>query len=273
MENNPSLYIDDLIKIVTDAGEEILKVYQKSKIEVEIKQDNSPVTEADKKANDIIVAGLKALTPEIPVVSEESKSVPYELRSAWNRYWLVDPLDGTKEFINRTNEFTVNIAYIDNHRTILGMVYDPVRGDLYYGVENEGAFLINNGEKRKLNVRPYKHEELAITVSRSRTVQLSENWPLKEEPKVILMGSSLKFCQVARGSVDFYPQYGKTSEWDTAAAQCVLEQAGGQVIDFNGDALLYNTKDSLLNPPFLAIGDHKIFESISLEQLKEGAST
>ena len=133
MENNFNAYIEDLIQIVKEAGEEILQVYHKSKIEVELKEDDSPVTEADKRANKIILAGLAKIAPELPVISEECKQLPYETRRAWSRYWLVDPLDGTKEFINRTNEFTVNIALIDNQKVVLGVVYDPVRGDVYYG--------------------------------------------------------------------------------------------------------------------------------------------
>jgi len=241
------------------AGAAILEIYAGS-FAVEQKADNSPLTAADMASHRIIVAGLQELTPDIPVLSEESKHIDWNTRSAWDRYWLVDPLDGTREFVKRNGEFTVNIALIENHAPVLGVVLLPVTGALYYGVAGDGAFLeaAPGAMPRPIATRAGAMVPV-VAGSRShgneRQTSMLANLG---EHTLMSVGSSIKFCMVARGDADLYLRLGPTSEWDTAAAQCVLEQAGGAVVDLQGSALCYNTKESLLNPEFLALGDGSV---------------
>jgi 3'(2'), 5'-bisphosphate nucleotidase len=241
------------------AGAAILEVYAGS-FAVEHKADDSPLTAADMASHRIIVAGLQQLTPDIPVLSEESKHIDWNTRRAWDRYWLVDPLDGTREFVKRNGEFTVNIALIENHAPVLGVVLLPVTGALYFGVAGDGAFL--EGAPGALPQPIATRAAAAIPVvagSRSHGSDRQAAFLAKlGEHTLMAVGSSIKFCMVARGEADLYLRLGPTSEWDTAAAQCVLEQAGGAVVDLQGDALRYNTKESLLNPEFLALGDGSV---------------
>ena len=241
------------------AGAAILEIYAGS-FAVEQKADNSPLTAADMASHRIIVAGLQELTPDIPVLSEESKHIDWNTRSGWDRYWLVDPLDGTREFVKRNGEFTVNIALIENHAPVLGVVLLPVTGALYYGVAGDGAFLeaAPGAMPRPIATRAGAMVPV-VAGSRShgneRQTSMLANLG---EHTLMSVGSSIKFCMVARGDADLYLRLGPTSEWDTAAAQCVLEQAGGAVVDLQGSALCYNTKESLLNPEFLALGDGSV---------------
>jgi len=241
------------------AGAAILEIYAGS-FAVEQKADDSPLTAADMASHRIIVAGLQALTPDIPVLSEESKHIDWNTRRAWDRYWLVDPLDGTREFVKRNGEFTVNIALIENHAPVLGVVLLPVTGALYYGVAGDGAFLENAPGAMPQPIATRAAATVPVVAgSRShgnerQTAMLAN----LGEHTLMSVGSSIKFCMVARGDADLYLRLGLTSEWDTAAAQCVLEQAGGAVVDLQGEALRYNTKESLLNPEFLALGDGSV---------------
>lgn len=228
-------------------------------IDVESKSDNSPLTQADLAAHRIIETGLKRLTPDIPVLSEESADIPYTTRSQWHRYWLVDPLDGTREFIKRNGEFTVNIALIEGSKAMVGVVYAPAMDLLYYADEN-GAYKQQDGNAAvAIKARELNPGDITIAGSRShadvRLQQFVENIEKKLSPvNLIPMGSSLKICMVAEGAADLYPRLGLTSEWDTAAAHCVLEKAGGSLQDTQGRPLLYNSKESLLNPEFFAGG-------------------
>lgn len=221
------------------------------------KSDDSPVTAADMAAHHTIVDGLAELTPDIPVLSEESAKIPFEERSQWQKYWLVDPLDGTREFVKRNGEFTVNIALIDNHESVLGVVFAPVTGELYYAERGIGAFKkFPDSEPQKISSRKKTEQSTIIAGSRSHRgdslIRFLENLG---DYEVIPMGSSLKSCLVAEGRADIYPRLGPTSEWDTAAAQCVVEEAGGVLTTTDMKPMRYNTKDSLLNPHFLVIGD------------------
>lgn len=238
------------------AGAVILEVYAGS-FAVEHKADDSPLTAADMASHRVIVEGLRGLTPDIPVLSEESKSIAWEARRAWDRYWLVDPLDGTREFVKRNGEFTVNIALIENHVPVLGVVQLPVTGELYYGVAGEGAFLESAPGALPKPIATRAAQAVPVVAgSRSHgSDRQGEMLARLGEHELMAVGSSIKFCMVARGDADLYLRVGPTSEWDTAAAQCVVEQAGGRVVDLHGAPLRYNTKDSLLNPEFLAIGD------------------
>jgi 3'(2'), 5'-bisphosphate nucleotidase len=197
------------------------------------------------------------LTPDIPVLSEESSSIEWNERRGWERYWLVDPLDGTREFVKRNGEFTVNIALIEHHAPVLGVVLVPVSGELYYGVAGDGAFLESapGGLPRPIETRVAAQ---VVRVAGSRSHGSERQAALLAHlgaHTLVPVGSSLKFCMVARGDADLYLRLGPTSEWDTAAAQCVVEQAGGAVVDLAGAPLRYNTKESLLNPEFLTLGD------------------
>jgi 3'(2'), 5'-bisphosphate nucleotidase len=251
----PSL-LEPVTRLARAAGEKILAIYN-SEFAIEQKEDRSPLTAADLASHHAIVAGLKELTPGLPVLSEESASLPYAQRSLWQRYWLVDPLDGTKEFIKRNGEFTVNIALIDGGVPVLGVVHVPVSGVSYVACRGRGAFKQETGrEPRQIRVRKLPHGPVMVVGSRShRGDSLNRFLENLGEHDMVGMGSSLKLCLVAEGTADIYPRLGPTSEWDTAAAQCVVEQAGGHVTDTDMQPLRYNTKDSLLNPYFLVFGD------------------
>jgi 3'(2'), 5'-bisphosphate nucleotidase len=241
------------------AGAAILDVYAGS-FTVEHKADDSPLTAADLAANRVILAGLRELAPDIPVLSEESASAPWAERRGWERYWLVDPLDGTREFVKRNGEFTVNIALIEDHVPVLGVVLVPVTGELYTGMAGAGAFLeaAPGAVPSAIAVRAAPATPV-VAGSRShsspRQVELLSRLGGHVDRPI---GSSIKFCLIARGDADLYLRVGPTSEWDTAAAQCVLEQAGGAVVDLAGQPLRYDTKASLLNPEFLALGDASV---------------
>jgi len=246
----------DACAIAREAGDAILDVYD-SEFAVEHKEDRSPLTAADIAAHRVIVAGLERLTPHLPVLSEESAEIPYLERARWTRYWLVDPLDGTREFVKRNGEFTVNIALIDQQRPVLGVVQAPVTGEIWFAWAGGGAFGQTGigSEMRRLRTRP-RANPLIVPGSRSHGSEreadlLSRVGPYEKLP----LGSSLKFCRIAEGAADLYLRLGPTSEWDTAAAQCVLEQAGGGVIDLAGLPLRCNARESLLNGDFIAFGD------------------
>ena len=246
---------EGVVALVRDAGAAILQVYARD-FAVEAKDDHSPLTEADLAAHRILVAGLQALAPDIPVLSEEAAGIPWEQRRGWSRYWLVDPLDGTREFVKKNGEFTVNVALIDGHRPVLGVVHAPVFDYLLHAEAGQGAWMRQGGEDIALSVRAPATAPLRVAASRShldpRTAAFLDRLG---EAERLGLGSSLKFCRIAEGRVDVYPRFGPTSEWDTAAAQCVLEAAGGAVLRLDGTALDYNRKDSLLNPDFIALGD------------------
>jgi 3'(2'), 5'-bisphosphate nucleotidase len=248
--------IDDVIALAKDAGQCIMAVYN-TDFDVVQKSDDSPLTAADMAAHNTIVAGLSALTPKLPILSEESASIPFAERSQWQRYWLVDPLDGTREFVKRNGEFTVNIALIEHHEPVLGVVYTPVTGVTYYAVRGIGAFkqMPDTGPDA-IHTRHKPAGHTLVAGSRSHRGDSLEAF-LKRigDYEIISMGSSLKSCLVAEGRADIYPRLGPTSEWDTAAAQCVVEEAGGRLTTTDMQALRYNTKDSLLNPHFLVFGD------------------
>ena len=245
----------DVLTLARRAGDAILAVYAQH-FEVTTKDDRSPLTLADLRSHEIIEQGLRALTPDIPVLSEESSAIAFEQRRRWKRFWLVDPLDGTKEFVSRNGEFTVNIALIDGHAPALGVVHVPVQGVTYAGVRGGGAHRWHDREKQRIQVRVPAATPLRIVGSRShRGDSLDRVLPRLEPYELVAVGSSLKFCMVAEGSADFYPRFGPTSEWDTAAAQAVVEAAGGAVVKPDGSPLDYNTKAELLNPHFLVYGD------------------
>jgi len=253
----PNTLLDPLMAIATDAGAAILEVYQRDDFDVDTKADHSPVTAADRAAHNLIVARLSELTPEIPVFSEESGGIDYEERRHWSRFWLVDPLDGTKEFINRNGEFTVNIALIEGQQPVLGVVYVPVTGVTYVGGEGVGAFKVENGVRRDIRCRERQQPVIMVASRRHGAGQIDVLERLIEKQlgtvEKASMGSSLKLCLVAEGAADIYPRLAPTSEWDTAAAHAVVVAAGGEVVNTAFEPLLYNKPD-ILNPHFLVLG-------------------
>jgi 3'(2'), 5'-bisphosphate nucleotidase len=246
--------IDPIVDLAVDAGQAILEVYA-TDFDVQSKDDESPLTQADLASHRRIVAGLTALTPDIPIISEEDGLPPFAERRQWDRYWLIDPLDGTREFVNRNGEFTVNIALIDSHRPIFGVVHVPVQDKTYIGCEGHGAELRDGGSITAIRVSDFSNHPVRIVGSRShRGSSLDAFLEKVGESDMVPMGSSLKFCVVAEGRADIYPRLGPTSEWDTAAAQAVVEQAGGRVLELDGKSLSYNAKSEILNPWFIVIG-------------------
>ena len=255
--------LQQVMEIARQAGEAILEVYSRSgDIEVDVKSDDSPVTAADLAAHNIIYPALQGLLADVPVLSEESEVPEYEERALWHRYWIVDPLDGTKEFIRRNGEFTVNIALIEHGVPVLGVVYVPVKGITYAGLQGEGAFKYESGAETLISVRNMADRTgpVLVVASRSHGAEAVDQMLSKIESELggvetRNMGSSLKLCLVAEGAADIYPRLAPTCEWDTAAAQAVVEAAGGQVVDTDLRVMRYNTKSDLLNPYFYVIGD------------------
>ena len=243
--------------IAQRAAEKIMEVYA-TDFEISNKTDRTPLTRADMASHDLICSGLTSLTPGIPVLSEESAHIPYSTRKTWDQYWLVDPLDGTREFIKRNGEFTVNIALIKDHYPVLGIIYVPVTQLCYYAAKNEGAYKQGNGEPgARLSARTSRADSLVVAGSRSHGNKQQQKFfrDLGNDVETIAIGSSLKFCLVAEGIADIYARFGPTSEWDSAAGQCIVEEAGGRVTDTDFTRLRYNTKDSLLNPDFVVFAD------------------
>ena len=258
MNDELSQLAESVVDIARRAGDEILHIYDSdADLAVETKADDSPLTAADRAAHELIVAALAKLTPDIPVWSEESAAIDPEERFGWPAFWLVDPLDGTKEFIKRNGEFTVNIALIRGHEPVLGVVHVPVAGREYVGFTDGGAAVIEGGgAPTPISVTRPAARPVRVVGSRShRGDSLAAYLDWVGEHEMVPMGSSLKLCLVAAGEADVYPRLGPTSEWDTAAAQAVVEAAGGQVVDLAGQRLLYNTKAEVLNPFFIVFGD------------------
>ena len=256
MQDLPDELLDAVADIAFEAGKAILAVYR-TDFAVEAKLDQSPITAADRAANEVIRAALEARPEGWPILSEEARTVPWEVRRNWQQYWLVDPLDGTKEFIQRNGQFTVNIALVRHGRPVLGVVHVPVSGRSYGGIVGRGAWRSADGGGREpVRVRPLGSGPVRVVGSRSHRGPDLDGYLERIGPhELVPMGSSLKFCVVAEGDADVYPRLGPTSEWDTAAAEAVLVAAGGRVVTSNGQPLAYNKGPDLLNPWFIASGD------------------
>ena len=256
LRTEPSRWFTPVIERAWAAGRRIMAIYGTA-FRVGIKEDRSPLTAADLAAHDCLQAGLEALKPGYPVLSEEAVTYTGAERERWETYWLIDPLDGTKEFIKRNGEFTVNVALIHQHRPVFGVVYAPALGVTYFAAEGGGAFRQEGRQTPvPIAVASRAAEPPRVVASRSHgAVELEIYLARLGRHTAVPVGSSLKFCLIAEGRADLYPRLGPTSEWDTAAAQCVVEAAGGTVVDLDGLPLRYNTGASLLNPFFLAYGD------------------
>ncbi|MGH8129110.1 MAG: 3'(2'),5'-bisphosphate nucleotidase CysQ [Gammaproteobacteria bacterium] len=251
--------IEPLDALSREAAVAILDIYGSDDFGVTHKSDDSPLTAADLASHKLLCRGLALLSPKLPILSEENaEKIESAERLAWGRYWLIDPLDGTKEFVKRNGEFTINIALIEDGKPVLGVVHVPVTGMSYIGMAGQGAeSRSRNGERRDLQVAgPVSARPVRIVGSRSHGGGELENFAARlGEHEFLAVGSALKFCMVASGEADVYPRLKPTCEWDTAAGQAVLEAAGGEVIELDGKPMRYNAKTSLVNPSFLASGD------------------
>jgi 3''(2''),5''-bisphosphate nucleotidase, bacterial len=251
----------DICNVAIEAGNEILNFYNND-IEVTHKEDLSPLTKADLASNKIILESLNNLNSNIPILSEESL-VDWSIRKNWKKYWLVDPLDGTKEFIKKNGEFTVNIALIENNNPTLGVIYIPAKSLLYLAEKNKGSFksntkdILENLDGIQKIVVSDKTNRTRIIGSRSHSNATFDNWVKEKFPNadIVQAGSSLKFCLIAEGKADIYPRFGPTSEWDIAAGHIIVNEAGGKIRTFQNNSIKYNTKENIINPEFYAIGN------------------
>ncbi|MGA7343046.1 MAG: 3'(2'),5'-bisphosphate nucleotidase CysQ [Terracidiphilus sp.] len=255
-ENWLSDLLPKVVALAREAGQAIMTVYAETSPAVEYKPDNSPLTQADLASHHVLLGGLARVSPGWPVISEESAEIPFDQRRYWRHFWMVDPLDGTKEFLRRTGEFTVNIALMECDAPILGVVYAPVVDKLYFAAKGAGAYKADRETVSPIKAVRAAKSTVRMVVSRSHRAGEEDLAPFTggaENCEFIEMGSSLKFCLVAEGAADVYPRIGPTMEWDTAAAHCILEEAGGFVTDLDGNSMNYN-KPVLLNSGFLARG-------------------
>jgi 3'(2'), 5'-bisphosphate nucleotidase len=251
-------WIPELLRIARTAGEVILEIYHDpSSFRVEQKADNTPITRADRASNEMICKALAALTPDWPIISEENELPPYEERRHWSYCWIVDPLDGTKEFIRRNGDFCVNIALAKEGRAVLGVIYAPVTEECFWAVQGQGAFEVSAKGDQRLHCASFGIDDagLRILSSRSHFNPATQAWiGGLREPKFVNKGSAIKFGMLARGDADLYPRLGPTGEWDTAAGQVIVEEAGGAVLDFYTRQPLQYNKENTLNPFFMARG-------------------
>ncbi len=251
--------LDAVVSVAREAGDAIMEIYQRD-FSIEYKDDKSPLTEADTHSNKIIVEALQKLYTDIPILSEEGKSIDYDERKGWEYFWLIDPIDGTKEFIKKNDEFTVNIALIHNDTPVLGVVYAPALGDMYFSKQGEGAY--KNDHKLPLKTNEHPEKELKVVASKSHLSEETQEFiddlaSKTEHIEQVSKGSSLKLCMVAEGEADIYPRLAPTMEWDTGAAHAVVLESGKQVVQFkNNKPVVYN-KENLLNPWFIVKGKER----------------
>ncbi len=264
--------IDEVIKISLSAGKAILDIYE-TNYDIKIKDDFSPLTEADVLSHQIILSSLRNLTPKIPILSEESSHISFKDRAKWREYWLVDPLDGTKEFIKKNGEFTTNIALISENRPVFGVIYAPAINQIYWGSELNGSFMkLDNKNIQRIRVNEKQGLKVNVVSSRSHKTGAEKDFLRKigdhEEHQV---GSSLKFCLVASGRADIYPRFGPTSEWDIAAGDAILKFSGGGLLDENRNSILYNKKRNIINGSFFAFGDRANIDNFYTKFLESTA--
>lgn len=252
LKSNETL-IENIIQISIEAGVKVLNIYKEAPTVVEIKEDSSPLTKADIESNNLIIKQLRKISSSIPILSEESADIPFAEREKWKQFWLIDPLDGTKEFLNKNGEFTINIALIENNIPIIGLIHTPVFKETYWGSVKDGSFMqAEYNQKKSIYVSNENNLPTRVLTSRSHPSNKLKNWMKdKNNIEITKMGSSLKFCQIAKGAADFYPRFGPTSEWDIAAGHAIVNYAGGDIITLENQDLRYNTKESLINPSFV----------------------
>lgn len=254
---------ESLMATVERAGAAIMRIYDAG-FRVQHKEDDSPLTAADLESQRLIIEGLERITPGIPILAEESAAAPWAERRTWRELWVVDPLDGTREFVKRNGEFTVNIALVVEHEPLLGIVAAPARGVIYWGIAGMGAYRRRQGEEARRITASAPQRPLRVVGSRSHPSEQTAAYLSRLGPHVMEgIGSSLKFCLLAEGKADLYPRFGPTSEWDTAAGQAVLEAAGGHVTRMDGHRMRYNCRDSLLNGDFVAFAHASVLPALS----------
>ncbi len=249
-----SSILPKVIKVADEASEKVLHIYQ-SDFKVSYKDDESPITAADVASHEIIVKGLRNISPDIPILSEEGAQAPWEERKHWRRFWLIDPIDGTRDFTQRTGEFTVNIAMIEDGVPVMGVVTAPALKEAFWGIKGEGAHKRDRtGQVHRIRVAEPKATR-RVVASKNHMNDETRNFIRALGPhRTVQAGSSLKFCRIAEGHADLYPRMGPTSEWDTGAAHAVLLAAGGNVYTLDGEPLQYG-KEDVLNPYFIAVGN------------------
>ena len=245
--------LEVIVDIAQKAGDAIMEIYSRD-FQVDYKDDKSPLTEADTKSNEIICEALAKAYPEIPLLSEENQAEEYEVRKHWEYFWLIDPIDGTKEFIKKNGEFTVNIALIHKETPVLGVVYAPALGDMYKAKKGNGAF--KNGQKLPLEVNQTPEKSLRVVASKSHLSEetqtfIDEAAKGTENIEQVSRGSSLKLVMVAEGSADIYPRLAPTMEWDTAAADSIVRESGKMTYQFENNVPVIYNKENLLNPWFI----------------------
>lgn len=247
--------IAQLIPVVRSAGQVILDIYHSDDLEIQSKYDNSPLTLADQAANEVICTALRKITPDILIISEENKAIDYTERKNCEYLWMVDPLDGTKEFIKKNGEFTINVALIHHHESIAGIVYAPVTGQMCYAIKDEGAYKLDNSTPHvlKCNSFSFRDPGLRVVCSRSHLSKDTQAYlDALNTPTIVSKGSSLKFLIIAEGEAELYPRLAPTMEWDTAAAHIILTESGGKITQLDGTSPLKYNKKNLLNPHFIA---------------------
>lgn len=251
--------LNEVVSLAKKAGNQVLNIYQND-FKVEYKIDKSPITVADLASHHCICQGLRRLTPDLPIISEESKPIVYQKRQTWEKYWLIDPLDGTKEFLEKNGEFTINIALIEQNKPSLGVIFVPYTNICYFARKGSGAYKqIGQTQPKIIRSRVWKERQLitAVVSRRHGREELKKFLAQFSSLNLLFCGSALKFCWVAEGLADIYPRFSSTFEWDTAAGQCILNESGGLVIDNTGQELQYNLSTSLQKANFLAVGDKR----------------
>ncbi len=251
--------LNDIVSLAKQAGNQVFNIYQ-SDFTVEYKADKSPITVADLASHDCICQGLRHLTPDLSIISEESEPISFQKRRSWEKYWLIDPLDGTKEFLEKNGEFTINIALIEQHKPSLGVIFVPSKNICYFASKGLGAYKqIGETQPKVMLSRAWKEEQsiTAVISRRHGMEELKKFLAQFSSLNLLYCGSALKFCWLAEGLADIYPRFSPTFEWDTAAGQCILKEAGGLVIDNTGQELQYNMSSSLQIANFLAVADKR----------------
>ena len=248
-----SKLLPELISLTFEAGETIMSLHKKP-TNFSIKSDNTPVTEADKASHQLISKALQKLTPNIPILSEESSEIPFSVRKKWKEYWLIDPLDGTRDFIDGSPDFCISIALIRDNYPVFGLIYSPFNKVHYYRFENNSSVkLVNKTTSTILTSKPKRWEKIVVGRYSNNNKGLKEHLKYKTNFETFKLGSALKFCLIAEGIYHYYPKFGRCSEWDTAAGVWILEGAGGKVTDLNDNALQYNSTKDIISPAFRAI--------------------
>ncbi|RDV24867.1 3'(2'),5'-bisphosphate nucleotidase [Alteromonas aestuariivivens] len=263
----PDAEVDELLqlakRVAVEAGQAVLAIYDKGDFESYQKDDDSPVTSADYLANDIINQRLREATPDIPILSEENQHASLAERQTWDRYWLIDPIDGTQEFIARSGDFAVNIALIEHNEPVIGVIFWPPGQSLYYASKGQGAYKESPGENRRIHVRKLqdpRQSTVMIAISRRQArSKVMNRLCAKRVYQTLPLGScSLKACFIAEGKADVFMRLGITGEWDTGACQCIVSEAGGQILAADFEPLTYNQRNSLENPDFVVMGDQRV---------------